>query len=52
MTCTWRGRIYSCCFVRVTDKMDAIHALLQLQPGEPLLNQVHPVYREWDPELG
>jgi hypothetical protein len=37
------------------DKLDAIHALLQQQPGEALLNQAHPVGREWelwDPVLG
>jgi hypothetical protein len=33
--------------------VDAIHALLQLQPGKALLNQAHPVCREWDdPDLG
>jgi hypothetical protein len=39
------------------DKLDAIHALLQQQPGEALLNlnKAHPVGKEWelwDPVLG
>jgi hypothetical protein len=31
--------------------IDAIHVLLQLQPGKALLNQAHLVCRGWDPDL-
>jgi ubiquitin len=32
--------------------MDAIHALLQLQTGEALLNQTHPGCKDWEPDVG
>jgi hypothetical protein len=34
------------------EKMGAIHALLQLQTGETLLNQNHPVCKDWEPDFG
>ena len=34
------------------DKVDAVHEMLQLKRGEALLDQAHPVCRDWDPELG
>ena len=34
------------------DKVEAVHEMLQLKRGEALLDQAHPVCRDWDPELG
>jgi len=32
------------------DKLDAIHEMLQLQPRQALLDQAHPVCKDWEPE--
>ena len=34
------------------EKIDAVHEMLQLKQGETLLDQVHPVCADWDPEPG
>ena len=34
------------------EKLNAIHDMLNLQPGEALLDQGHPVCKDWEPEPG